>query len=315
MRNESVAGDGYVGFGSVGNYSDMVHASRGFDLVVFLGFEDTEYVLNCTALDVKEMWVVTESPAWANSSEDLGKWNRQGAVRIAYEDPAVFLRRWSEAVQGTTRGLDVCGSRPVAERLDVPEHSTEKTRLKQLIKAVEAYSPPGTLCIDDVCVAYRDRQAIIQRPSGNARYVSLYAGSAMGYSLGLAHGLRSAKSDAKILVFIGDGCVREVAGALPEMQADGLVVFVLHNQSLGIVQDGLEEMFADSQSKESHHALGRLRLDDLARFSGWQFLRLGGPLDQIRAIVEGERPNTSLLVDVPLAPGVKYGRNSRLARI
>src|SRR5207245_5431086 len=88
---------------------------------------------------------------------------------------------------------------------------------------------PGTIGCDDVCIAYKDRQYVTQRPNPNARFYTTHDGSAMGGGFGLGVGAKCADPALHTFVFTGDGCYRLFGGALADAANLGMTVFIVNN--------------------------------------------------------------------------------------
>ncbi len=106
---------------------------------------------------------------------------------------------------------------------------------------------------DDVCLAYKDRQYVTERPNPNIEFYALQEGSAMGYSFGLGVGAKLAAPDKQVFVFTGDGCWRLFSGALVDAALLGLRLFVLNNSVYGIVYQGLRFYLTPDLPEENLH--------------------------------------------------------------
>jgi acetolactate synthase-1/2/3 large subunit len=78
--------------------------------------------------------------------------------------------------------------------------------LIELYQCLDMLWQPNSIGFDDVCVAYRDRQSIIDRPNPNIRFYNLNQGSAMGGAFGLGLGAKLANFSQQVFIFSGDSC-------------------------------------------------------------------------------------------------------------
>ena len=77
----------------------------------------------------------------------------------------------------------------------------------------------NSIGFDDVCMSYKDRQYITQRPNPDCPFFSLYRGSAMGSAFGLGVGARLGAPDKTVFIFSGDGCFRLFSGYLAKNES------------------------------------------------------------------------------------------------
>ncbi|UFK39063.1 thiamine pyrophosphate-dependent enzyme [Pectobacterium parvum] len=77
-----------------------------------------------------------------------------------------------------------------------------------LYQRLDSWWPADSIGFDDVCLAYKDRQYVTQRPHPHIRFYSLYRGSAMGGAFGAAIGAKLARPEHAVFLFTGDCCFR-----------------------------------------------------------------------------------------------------------
>ncbi|MGO1077164.1 thiamine pyrophosphate-dependent enzyme [Inquilinus sp. CA228] len=186
-----------------------------------------------------------------------------------------------------------------------------------LFRALDARWRPGTIGFDDVCLAYKDRQYVIQRPHPHARFFSLYRGSAMGNVLGLAIGARLAAPESDVVGFTGDGCFRLFAGYLAEARDLGILLFLLDNASYGIIEQGVQTIIPDAPASRRHHRLARMDFAAMAGACGWRSAALRPDLANLDDILDAHRHDAaaSTLVTVPVDPGHILGINPRAGNL
>jgi acetolactate synthase-1/2/3 large subunit len=186
-----------------------------------------------------------------------------------------------------------------------------------LYQRLDQWWPEGSIGIDDTCLAYKDRQYVTQRPNNNIRFYSLYRGSAMGGAFGVAIGAKLADPDRQVFLFTGDGCFRLFSGSLGEVSNLGFVVFLLNNETFGIVEQGLRKVLPDVGTAHYHSRLDAIDYCAIARAHNWDAVRLApdlGNLDEILSKVS-DGPSRSLLIEVPVDPNQVLGKNPRLKNL
>lgn len=173
--------------------------------------------------------------------------------------------------------------------------------------------PENTIGFDDVCLAYKDRPYITQRPSPNARFFSLYRGSAMGNTLGLACGAKLACPAHHVVAFTGDGCFRLFSGYMPEARNLGIVIFLLDNSGYGIVEQGVPVILPGVKASRQHTRLEGMDYLGVARSAGWKTHDLPPDLDGLQDILQQHwaSEDTSLLIRVPIDAEQIAGINPR----
>ncbi|MGN7884593.1 thiamine pyrophosphate-dependent enzyme [Dyadobacter sp. 22481] len=186
-----------------------------------------------------------------------------------------------------------------------------------LYQRLDQWWPQGSIGIDDTCLAYKDRQYVTQRPNNNIRFYSLYRGSAMGGAFGVAIGAKLADPDRQVFLFTGDGCFRLFSGSLAEVSSLGLVVFLLNNETFGIVEQGLRKVLPDVGTAYYHSRLDAVDYCAIARANDWDAIRLAPDLGNLEEILRkvNDRPSRSMLIEVPVDPNQVLGKNPRLKNL
>jgi len=174
--------------------------------------------------------------------------------------------------------------------------------LRQFFTRLDELWEPGTIGFDDVCLSYRHRPYLTQRPHANARFFSLYRGSALGNVLGLCIGARQVSPESHVVGFTGDGCFRLFAGCLSEASTQDLLLFVLDNGSYGIVEQGAPRALPGLTAPRQLTSLARMDFGEVARACGWMAFDLKPDLANLNAIMglHRARPGQSILVTVPV---------------
>lgn len=183
-----------------------------------------------------------------------------------------------------------------------------------LYQRLDRLWPENSIGFDDVCLAYKDRQYITQRPGNQIDFHSLYRGSAMGGAFGLAVGARLASPQKAVFFFTGDGCFRLFSGSLGEARSLGLVMFLLNNASLSIVSQGLPDIIPETPLSHYHAEVFPLDYCAIAIASGWQAEKLAPDLSNLDILLSRTRHAgaRSLLIEVPVDAMQILGHNPRV---
>jgi acetolactate synthase-1/2/3 large subunit len=173
---------------------------------------------------------------------------------------------------------------------------------------------PGSIGFDDVCIAYKDRQWVTQRPNHNIPFWTTHDGSAMGGGFGLGVGAKVANPDLHTFVFTGDGCFRLFGGALADAANLDLRVFIVNNEVYGIVDKGLEVIIPDYEKKNYHSKLPHIDFVKAAEAHGWDAVRIAPDLSNLKDTMDAayERKGRSMLIDLPVDADQILGLNPRL---
>jgi len=198
-----------------------------------------------------------------------------------------------------------------------PPAGKDYVDMARLYQRLDLWWPAGSVGFDDVCLAYKDRQYITQRPNNNIHFYSLYRGSAMGGAFGAAIGAKLANLDNRVFLFTGDGCFRLFSGSLSEVADLGLVVFLLKNERLGIVEQGLKKIIPDFDTANYHAEVKSIEYGQIARANGWDAVQLNPNLSNLGELlkkIEGKIPR-SLLIEIPVDPDQLLRNNPRLKNL
>jgi len=198
---------------------------------------------------------------------------------------------------------------------DIPRETRPGTvDFMEFYERIDRMWRPGSIGFDDVCIAYKDRQYVTQRPNPNIRFWTTHDGSAMGGGFGLGVGAKVADPSLHTFVFTGDGCFRLFGGALADAANLDLRVFVVNNGVYGIVDKGLEVIIPDFAKRNYHSTLPQIDFVKAAEAHGWEAVRIAPDLSNLREVMDAayERRGRSLLVDLPVDADQILGLNPRL---
>jgi acetolactate synthase I/II/III large subunit len=176
---------------------------------------------------------------------------------------------------------------------------------------------PSSIGFDDVCIAYKDRQYVTQRPHPYIPFHTTHDGSAMGGGFGLGVGAKMAYPDLHTFVFTGDGCYRLFGGALADAANLDLRVFVINNGVYGIVDKGLEVVIPEVDKRRYHSTLPSIDFVRAAKAHGWAGYRVKPDLCNLGEIIDAcyETEGRSIMVDVPVDADQVIGLNPRLSNL
>src|SRR5438876_9427188 len=309
-------GYGYISFG--GN-DEAMRLWRGVgpdDCVITLGFDPGEYSLNLATIPAGQVWSFT---GWTEQYGHIaGEFRHRvrGNYDVVRGDLDATL---AEIIpQLARRGV---GRRP-------PVHLPERLNTRQISRDVREGSVdfiafyeqlhqswrPNSIGFDDVCIAYKDRQYVTQRPHPWIPFHTTHDGSAMGGGFGLGVGAKLADPSLHTFVFSGDGCWRLFGGALADAANLDLRLFIINNGVYGIVDKGLEVVIPDVEKRRYHSSLPSIDFVAAAKAHGWDGFRVKPDLSNLAEIMDAcyETQGQSILVDVPVDADQVIGLNPRL---
>jgi acetolactate synthase-1/2/3 large subunit len=176
---------------------------------------------------------------------------------------------------------------------------------------------PRSIGFDDVCIAYKDRQYVTQRPHPDIRFYSTHDGSAMGGAFGLGIGAKVADPSLHTFVFTGDGCWRLFGGGLADAASLDLRLFVVNNGVYGIVDKGLEVVVPEVAKARYHSKLPQIDFVAAAKAHGWDGYRIRPDMANLAEVMDAcyETEGRSILIDVPVDADQLIGQNPRLANL
>lgn len=311
-------GYGYISFGGNDRAMELWRSLGPDDVLITLGFCPGEYSLNLAKLPAGFTWNFTNVPEPYGHLDGHFRHRVQGGyaeVRGPIDATLDEVTRYLTDIQ-----LD---HRPRANTFgSLNDREIEPARegyvdLIPFYQQLDRMWRPRSIGFDDVCMAYKDRQYVSQRPHPNIPFYTLHHGSAMGGAFGLGIGAKLADPERHTFVFAGDGCWRLFAGCLAEAAPLGMTLFIINNGTYGIVDKGLEVIIPDVEKPRYHARLQPIDFAAAARAYGWEGHVLRGDLANLEEIIEASyRPGRrSILVDVPVDPDQVVGLNPRLLNL
>jgi acetolactate synthase I/II/III large subunit len=317
----AVAADNEYGFGhiSFGGNDRAMELWRGVtkdDVVIALGFDAGEYSLNLAKIPAGHVY------HFSDMREAYGHKDGEFRHRAAHEYRRIHGDIGMVLEEVLPQLVRICTDRPDTPRApaslntrDLPQNKRAGTvDFNEFYKRIDRMWRPNSIGFDDVCIAYKDRQYVTQRPNPNIRFWTTHDGSAMGGGFGLGVGAKCADPSLNTFVFTGDGCFRLFGGALADAATLDLRVFVVNNGVYGIVDKGLEVIIPDYEKKNYHSKLPHIDFVKAAEAHGWDAVRIAPDLSNLKDTMDAayERRGRSMLVDLPVDADQILGLNPRL---
>ncbi len=309
-------GFGYISFGGNDEAMKLWRSLGPEDCVITLGFDAGEYSLNLATIPAGNVWHFT---GWTEPYGHIaGEFRHRvrGEYRVVRGD---IDRAVGEIISRLAqRGV---GRRPpvdLPERLNTRQISREvrdgNVDFIAFYEALHKSWRPHSIGFDDVCIAYKDRQYVTQRPHPYIPFHTTHDGSAMGGGFGLGVGAKLADPSLHTFVFSGDGCWRLYGGALADAANLDLRLFIINNGVYGIVDKGLEVVIPDVERRRYHASLPSIDFVGAARAHGWDGYRVKPDLSNLKEIMDAcyEHTGQSILIDVPVDADQVIGLNPRL---
>jgi acetolactate synthase I/II/III large subunit len=309
---------GYLGFGGNDRATELWDSLNEHDVLITIGFCGDEYTVNFAPAQTGLVWNITANAHLYGSSHGSFRHRVAGEFQQTVGDVEEILR---ETILWCQANPQVCNEDvPLYSDLNIGKPARASGNAVDIVAFYEKLDGlwrPDTLGFDDVCLAYKDRQYVTQRPHPHAKMYSLYRGSAMGGAYGVGLGAKIASPGKHVFVFSGDGCFRLYGGCLAEAQQLGITVFVLDNANYGIVEQGLSKVLPQTPASRYHGGLERIDFGAMARACGWLSVRVVPDLGNLSDIMQEayRRDRPSMLVEVPIDSHQIVGPNPRLKNL
>jgi acetolactate synthase-1/2/3 large subunit len=309
-------GFGYISFGGNDEAMKLWRSLGPEDCVITLGFDPGEYSLNLGTIPAGDVWHFS---GWTEPYGHIaGEFRHRVRGNYAMVRGDLDLTLGEVIPRLKERGV---GRRPaieLPERLNTRHISREvregSVDFMAFYERLHDSWRPHSIGFDDVCIAYKDRQYVTQRPHPNIPFHTMHDGSAMGGGFGLGVGAKLADPSLHTFVFSGDGCWRLFGGALADAANLDLRLFIINNGVYGIVDKGLEVVIPDVERRRYHASLPSIDFVGAARAHGWGGFRVKPDLSNLSEIMDAcyEQQGQSILVDVPVDADQILGLNPRL---
>jgi acetolactate synthase-1/2/3 large subunit len=318
ISRDNAFGRGHIMFGGNDPATSLWLSLGTDDVVISLGFEPGEYALNLGRIPGNNAWLFTNfSKAYGQQADGFSS-RFEGKCHEVRGSISKQLKRLIEGLK--YKELKRAACLQIDSRNTVGIRNTTQSGcvdLVELYRHLDTLWQPNSIGFDDVCVAYRDRQSIIDRPNPNIRFYNLSQGSAMGGAFGLGLGAKLADFSQQVFIFSGDGCWRLYGGALADAANLALRVFLLNNGTYGIVEQGLKVLLPTTPSTRIHARLPSIDFVNAAESHGWIGVRLDANLGNLESILDicYTKNTQSILIEVPVDPNQVVGKNTRLLNL
>lgn len=311
-------GYGYVLFGGNDKAVDIFKSLGSNDVLLLLGACSDEYTTNMDKIAASHTFYLGSNTNKYGLFENSNRHLTEGKYdEIRGHIPRLLNHMIQEAKKIAYRNIP---AKQAPKMLNNEPYQTARAGyvdMAVLYQKLDESWIPNSIAFDDVCLAYKDRQYVVQRPNDNIEFYSLYRGSAMGGAFGAAVGAKMGDPEKQVFCFTGDGCFRLFCGSMGEVADFGIVLFVLNNQVLGIVDQGLLKVLPNTEVSNYHASLRDLDYKKISEGFGWNYLSLDPDLNNFAELeqVIRTRSTRSLLVEIPVDPKQMLGKNQRLANL
>jgi acetolactate synthase-1/2/3 large subunit len=315
VASDNPYGFGYMAFGGNDRALALWRGIGPGDVVIALGLDPGEYTLDLEPIAAGDVFHLTSIPD-AYGSERGGFGHRvSGRYHQLRGDIACLVREiLSHLPDLPTSSEPAHAPHDLNTRPSPREVRAGCVDLVAFYEAMTTLWRPGSIGFDDVCMAYKDRQYITQRPHRNIRFYALQDGSAMGAAFGLGLGAKLANPNLHTFVFSGDGCFRLFGGGLADAAGLGLRLFILNNGNYAIVETGLRVILPDVETRRYHGRIPRIDFALAALAHGWKPFRVEPDLRNLPEIMDAcyTAGDQSVLVDIPVDGDQDIGVNPRV---
>ena len=306
-------GYGYLGFGGNDLANQHFNNLGDDDVLLVLGACPDEYTVNLQDFTAGQTFFCT------NLTDGYGQINGSYSHRsqLKYEQVNCSLKIFVEEITKEQYSFENLAAPFAPSNLNTRIISTPDksyTNMETFYQRLDLWWPENSIAFSDVCLAYKDRQYVTQRPNDNIDFHALYRGSAMGYVLGAAVGSKIADMSKNVFTFTGDGCFKLFAGSLAEAAHLGITLFVLNNSKFSIVDQGLKTILPDTPSEFWHSTVKSIDYCLIAQACGWRSAKLNIDLSNLEELLDSTltQPNKSLLIEVSVDPDQLLGVNPRV---
>jgi len=313
-------GYGHIMFGGNDKAMELWRSMNQDDILITLGFCPGEYSINLESIPAKWTWHFgAYLHGYGEIKGDFRHRCKGGYTKIR-GDIAFAL----EEVIPRLKAMGVEKDRPKVERPDnLNFREIWRDVRKDCVDFMAFYEElpkhwqPNSIGFDDVCISYKDRQYVTQRPDPNIKFWTMHHGSAMGGAFGLGVGAKLADPSRHTFIFSGDGCWRLYGGCLADAARLDLRVFIINNGTYGIVDKGLEIIIPTVEKPRYHSKLPSIDFVAAAKAHGWEGFYLKPDLSNLKEIMDAcnTPAGRSILVDVPVDNEQVVGLNARLLNL
>lgn len=313
VSRDNQFGYGYLGFGGNDLANQHFNNLGSEDVLLVLGACPDEYTVNLQEFPAGQTFFCT------NLVDGYGQVNGSYSHRtqLKYEQLNYPLELFIEEIIKEDYSFENIAAPPAPSNLNtriISPPAKSYTNMENFYQRIDSWWPENSIAFSDVCLAYKDRQYVTQRPNDNIDFHALYRGSAMGYVLGAAVGSKIADMSKNVFAFTGDGCFKLFAGSLAEAAHLGITLFVLNNSKFSIVDQGLKTILPDTPSEFWHSTVNPIDYCLIAQACGWRAAKLNIDLSNLEDLLDStlKQANKSLLIEITVDPDQLLGINPRV---
>jgi len=311
---------GYILFGANDKAMQLWRSMTAEDILITLGFCSGEYSINLESFPAKCTWHIGGYIDGYGQVNGDCRHRCKGEYRQVRGDIGLAL----EGILPRLKAMGIEKDRPEVER---PENLNFREVWRDVRKdcvdfmtfyeELPKHWQPHSIGFDDVCVSYKDRQYVTQRPHPYIKFWTGHHGSAMGGAFGLGVGAKLADPTLHTFLFCGDGCWRLFGGCLADAAFLDLRLFIINNGTYGIVDKGLEIIIPTVEKARYHSKLPSIDFVAAAKAHGWEGFYLKPDLSNLKEIMDAcyTPAGRSILVDVPVDTEQVVGLNARLLNL
>ncbi len=318
VAHDNPYGYGYISFGGNDKAMSLYNSIGKNDVLMILGACPDEYTVSLNKFKAASTFYLSNIPQAYGTINSSMQHMAEGEYYQVHGPLDSLLKSLINASED-----EAFKNKPVKpapkDLNDKPfnKPSKEHVDMVAFYQKMDKWWPANSIGIDDVCLSYKDRQYVTQRPNDNIHFYSLYRGSAMGGAFGAAVGAKLAKPDSNVFLFTGDGCFRLFSGSLGEVRDLGIVMFVLNNETLSIVEQGLEIVLPDVPEENYHAWLRSIDYCGVAKACGWDAEKLIPDMSNLDKLLKkiDKGLKRSLLIEIPVDPFQFLGNNPRLKNL
>ena len=318
IARDNAYGYGYISFGGNDKAMSIYKSLNKNDVLLVLGASFDEYTVNLKEIKASHTFFAGNIPDAYTLVNNSMKHVVKGEYTQIMAPLDIVLKQITESAKANP-----FANKPVEPApINLNDKPFAKPRegfvdMAILYQQLDNWWPSHSIAINDVCLAYKDHQYVVQRPNDNIMFYSLYRGSAMGGAYGIAIGAKLANPKDPVFLFTGDGCFRLFAGSMGEVRNLGMVMFVLNNKDLSIVGQGLDVILPDVPEENYHSYLHAIDYCGVAKACGWDAEKLDANLLNLDSILKkiNGKMKRSLLIEIPVDPQQLLGSNPRLENL
>ncbi|MCS3429942.1 thiamine pyrophosphate-dependent enzyme [Klebsiella sp. BIGb0407] len=311
-------GMGYISFGGNDEATSLYQSLGADDVLLVLGACPDEYTVNMSPFMAGKTYFLSHHSEGYGQIDNSFAHRAQGLYQHISGPLDQLLHGLIQAAE--EQPFNNLSAALAPETLNHRQYMVPRegcVDMAEVYLRLDRFWPPNSIGFDDVCLSYKDRQYVTQRPNNNIQFYSLYRGSAMGGAFGAAVGASLSSPDKSVFLFTGDGCFRLFSGSLGEACELGIVIFLINNASFSIVGQGLPIILPEIAEKHYHANLKVLDYCAIARASGWEAESLEPDMSNFDLLLEkiGHRGQKSWLIDIPVDALQVLGHNPRVRNL